>query len=61
MAKCVKSAALTPAALLVGMGGGLGFLVVGFFYPWLWLGVPGCLCLGLLLGLLKKSLPFSCR
>ncbi len=52
---------LTPAVLLAGTGGGLGFFVMGFFYPWLWLGVPGCLFLGLLLGILKKRLPLSSR
>lgn len=55
MTKCVKDGGLAPAVLLAGAGGGLGFFVMGLFYPWLWLGVPGCLFLGLLLGFLKKS------
>jgi hypothetical protein len=48
-------------AFLSGAGGSLGFMAMGFLYPPLWLGVPGCRTLGLLLGRLGAPLCPGCR
>ncbi|MDQ7791552.1 MAG: hypothetical protein RDV00_05460 [Clostridia bacterium] len=42
-------------ALLTGAGGSLGFIAMGFLYPPLWLGAPGCLVLGLALAVARSS------